>query len=412
MSKVKRIKGFADMFSPESDTFTFMETVARDVFSSFGYKELRTPILERTELFKRSIGDETDVVQKEMYTFDDRKGRSLTMRPEATAGVMRAYIEGNVNATEQISKLFTFGPMFRYERPQKGRMRQFHQINCECLGPVEPHADAEVILMLMIFLDKIGLKELVLEVNSLGCRECRPQYNEALRTFLAGLNKEELCEDCQRRMDTNPLRVLDCKVPGCKALTENAPTIIEHTCATCRDHHAKVLSTLSAANMQYVQNDRLVRGLDYYNRTTFEVISSTIGSQASVAGGGRYDGLIKQLGGADVPGIGFACGMERLALMLGEREVEQPDFYIAILDENGLEDGLMLAQHLRLAGKKGDVSYAAKSMKAQMRQAGKKGARKALILGGDELAAKTIVVKDMESGEQVTIPQSELVDHI
>lgn len=412
MSKVKRIKGFADMFSPESDTFTFMEAVARDVFGSFGYKELRTPIIERTELFKRTIGDETDVVQKEMYTFDDRKGRSLTMRPEATAGVMRAYIEGNVNASEQISKLFTFGPMFRYERPQKGRMRQFHQINCECLGPDEPHADAEVILMLMTFLTKIGLKELVLEVNSLGCRECRPKYNEALRTFLANLNKEELCEDCRRRMDTNPLRVLDCKVPACKALTENAPTIIEHTCGTCRTHHDKVLSTLRAADVSFTQNDRLVRGLDYYNRTTFEVVSNAIGSQSSVAGGGRYDGLIKQLGGADVPGIGFACGMERLALMLGEREVEQPDFYIAILDENGLEDGLMLAQSLRLAGKKGDVSFASKSMKAQMRQAGKKGARKALILGGEELAAKTVVVKDMETGEQVTVSQSDLLEHI
>ncbi|MEZ0576064.1 histidine--tRNA ligase [Halodesulfovibrio aestuarii] len=412
MSKVKRIKGFADMFSPESDTFTFMETVARDVFGRFGYKELRTPVIERTELFKRSIGDETDVVQKEMYTFDDRKGRSLTMRPEATAGVMRAYIEGNVNASEQVSKLFTFGPMFRYERPQKGRMRQFHQINCECLGPDEPHADAEVILMLMTFLTKIGLKELVLEVNSLGCRECRPKYNEALRTFLANLNKEELCEDCRRRMDTNPLRVLDCKVPACKALTENAPTIIEHTCDECRIHHDKVLSTLRAADVPFIQNDRLVRGLDYYNRTTFEVVSNAIGSQSSVAGGGRYDGLIKQLGGADVPGIGFACGMERLALMLGEREVEQPDFYIAVLDENGLEDGLMLAQTLRLAGKKGDVSFASKSMKAQMRQAGKKGVRKALILGGDELAASTVVVKDMETGEQITVSQSELIEHI
>ncbi|MCG8531379.1 MAG: histidine--tRNA ligase [Desulfovibrionales bacterium] len=412
MSKVKRIKGFADMFSPESDTFTFMESVARDVFSSFGYKELRTPIIERTELFKRSIGDETDVVQKEMYTFDDRKGRSLTMRPEATAGVMRAYIEGNVNQSEQISKLFTFGPMFRYERPQKGRMRQFHQINCECLGPDEAHADAEVILMLMTFLTQIGLKELTLEVNTLGCRDCRPKYNEALRSFLANLNKDELCEDCRRRMDTNPLRVLDCKVPACKALTESAPTIIEHACDTCRAHHDKVLSTLTAANVPFVQNDRLVRGLDYYNRTTFEVVSNAIGSQSSVAGGARYDGLIKQLGGADVPGIGFACGMERLALMLGERDVAQPDFYIAVLDEAGLEHGLMLAQTLRLAGKKGDVSFAAKSMKAQMRQAGKKGARKALILGGDELAAKTVVVKDMESGEQVTVAQADILSHM
>jgi histidyl-tRNA synthetase len=412
MSSVQKIKGFADMFSPDSDAFTFMEGIGREVFGSFGYTELRTPILERTELFKRSIGDETDVVQKEMYTFDDRKGRSLTMRPEATAGVMRAYIEANMHAQEQVAKLFTFGPMFRYERPQKGRMRQFHQINCECLGPVEPHADAEVILMLMTFLTRIGLTDLSLEINSLGCRECRPKYNDALKAFFAKLDTSALCEDCRRRMDTNPLRVLDCKVPACKELTKDAPTILEHNCPECADHHAKVLSVLDRAGLKYIQNVRLVRGLDYYNRTTFEVVSGSIGAQASVAGGGRYDGLIKQLGGPDVPGIGFACGMERLALMLGERAAAQPDFYIAVLDDNGLEAALMLAQALREAGKVGELAFAAKSMKAQMRQASRKNARKVLILGGDELATSTVVVKDMASGEQVSVPMAEIVEHI
>ena len=412
MSSVQKIKGFADMFSPDSDAFTFMEGTGREVFGSFGYTELRTPILERTELFKRSIGDETDVVQKEMYTFDDRKGRSLTMRPEATAGVMRAYIEANMHAQEQVAKLFTFGPMFRYERPQKGRMRQFHQINCECLGPVEPHADAEVILMLMTFLTRIGLTDLSLEINSLGCRECRPKYNDALKAFFAKLDTSALCEDCRRRMDTNPLRVLDCKVPACKELTKDAPTILEHNCPECADHHAKVLSVLDRAGLKYIQNVRLVRGLDYYNRTTFEVVSGSIGAQASVAGGGRYDGLIKQLGGPDVPGIGFACGMERLALMLGERAAAQPDFYIAVLDDNGLEVALMLAQALREAGKVGELAFAAKSMKAQMRQASRKNARKVLILGGDELATSTVVVKDMASGEQVSVPMAEIVEHI
>ena len=412
MSSVQKIKGFADMFSPDSDAFTFMEGIGREVFGSFGYTELRTPILERTELFKRSIGDETDVVQKEMYTFDDRKGRSLTMRPEATAGVMRAYIEANMHAQEQVAKLFTFGPMFRYERPQKGRMRQFHQINCECLGPVEPHADAEVILMLMTFLTRIGLTDLSLEINSLGCRECRPKYNDALKAFFAKLDTSALCEDCRRRMDTNPLRVLDCKVPACKELTKDAPTILEHNCPECADHHAKVLSVLDRAGLKYIQNVRLVRGLDYYNRTTFEVVSGSIGAQASVAGGGRYDGLIKQLGGPDVPGIGFACGMERLALMLGERAAAQPDFYIAVLDDNGLEVALMLAQALREAGNVGELAFAAKSMKAQMRQASRKNARKVLILGGDELATSTVVVKDMASGEQVSVPMAEIVEHI
>lgn len=410
MSKTKKIKGFADMFAPESDAFTFMERVGREVFGNFGYMELRTPVLERTELFTRSIGDETDVVQKEMYTFDDRKGRSLTMRPEATAGVMRAYIEGNVHAREQVSKLFTFGPMFRYERPQKGRMRQFHQINCECLGPVEPHADAEVILMLVTFLKRIGLADLSLEINTLGCKECRPQYNAALRDFLAGLNKESLCEDCKRRMETNPLRVLDCKVPACKEQTANAPTIIENVCKACADHHTTVLSALDSANIAYVQNDRLVRGLDYYMRTTFEVVSGSIGSQSSVAGGGRYDGLIKQLGGPDVPGIGFACGMERLALTLGERELAQPDFFIAPLEETAIAPALMLAQALREAGKRGDISFAAKSVKAQMRQAGKKNARKTLLIGGQELADNTVVIKDMESGEQETVHMDAVID--
>ncbi len=412
MSTVQKIKGFADMFSPESDAFTFMESVAREVFGSFGYNELRIPILERTELFKRSIGDETDVVQKEMYTFDDRKGRSLTMRPEATAGVMRAYIEGNVNAQEQVSKLFVFGPMFRYERPQKGRMRQFHQIDCECLGPDEPLADAEVILMLMTFLTRIGLTDLSLEINSLGCRECRPKYNDALKEFFAKLDTSALCEDCRRRMETNPLRVLDCKVPACKELTKDAPTILENNCPACADHHAKVLSVLDRAGLKYVENVRLVRGLDYYNRTTFEVVSGSIGAQSSVAGGGRFDGLIKQLGGPDVAGVGFACGMERLALMLGERTSEQPDFYIAVLDDNALETALMLAQALREAGKKGEISFAAKSMKAQMRQASRKNARKVLIIGGDELAANTVVVKDMAAGEQVTVPMADIAEHV
>ncbi len=406
MSNVKKIKGFADLFSPESDVFTFMENTARDVFSSYGYGELRTPILERTELFCRSIGTETDVVQKEMYTFPDRKNRSLTMRPEATAGVMRAYIEGSLHSQEQVSKLFTFGPMFRYERPQKGRMRQFHQINCECLGPQEPYADAEIILMLLMFLKRIGLSGLELQINSLGCRECRPQYHAALRAFLASLDTAELCEDCRRRMETNPLRVLDCKVPRCKELTADAPVILDHTCDACSEHHSVVLGMLERAGVVYTANPRLVRGLDYYNRTTFEVVCGEIGAQSSVAGGGRYDGLVSQLGGPDVPGIGFACGMERLALALeqkAQREVPRPDFLVAVLEQDGLERGMMLAEALRESGLKGEVSFAARSMKSQMRQAGKRNVRKVLLLGGSEIADGTVTVKDMDTGGQTTI---------
>lgn len=403
MSKITKIKGFADLFPPESDVFTRMESVARQVFGRYGFVELRTPILERTDLFCRSIGTETDVVQKEMYTFPDRKDRSLTMRPEATAGVMRAYIESGRHTQEPVSKLFTSGPMFRYERPQKGRMRQFHQINCEVLGPVEPHADAELVLMLMRFLTELGLTGLSLQINSLGCKECRPLYRKALSDFLASIDNAALCEDCRRRMETNPLRVLDCKVPGCRELTANAPTILEHNCPECRTHFDAVLRILDSRNVPYVLNDRLVRGLDYYNRTTFEVVSDSIGSQGSVAGGGRYDGLISQLGGPDVPGVGFACGMERLALMMPGAEAPRPHFHVAVLDPAAQDAALLLAEDLRAQGLAGSVGFGAASIKSRMRLAGKSGARVCLILGGDELAAGTVVVKDMDSGEQETI---------
>ena len=403
MAGIQRIKGFADLFSPESDAFAFMEGTARRVFSSYGYSELRVPIMEPTELFVRGIGTETDIVQKEMYTFPDRKGRSLTLRPEATAGVMRAYAEAGCNTRESVSKFFTYGPMFRYERPQKGRMRQFHQINCECVGASEPVVDAEVILMLMTFLGELGLTGLSLEINSLGCKECRPEYRRILGEFLAKLNPDDLCEDCRRRMSINPLRVLDCKVSSCKAQVENAPRIAEHNCPDCTRHFTFVREVLDKTELSYVLNHRLVRGLDYYNRTTFEVVSSSIGAQGSVAGGGRYDGLVNALGGPDVPGVGFACGMERLAMMLQIPERTPEDFYIAVLDDAALETAVLVAQQLRFAGKRGQISFAAKSLKSQMRQASKLNVKKCLIIGSNELAAEIVAVKDMATGEQQSV---------
>ena len=408
MADIQRIKGFADLFSPESDAFAFMESAARRIFGAYGYRELRVPIMEPTELFVRGIGTETDVVQKEMYTFPDRKGRSMTLRPEATAGVMRAYAEAGCHTREAISKFFSYGPMFRYERPQKGRMRQFHQLNCECVGASEPSVDAEVILMLMTFLSDIGLTGLSLELNSLGCRDCRPEYHAVLGSFLAGINPDDLCEDCRRRMVANPLRVLDCKVPSCKAQTADAPKIADHNCPECTRHFSFVRRVLDAAKLPYVLNHRLVRGLDYYNRTTFEVVSSTIGAQGSVAGGGRYDGLVKALGGPDVPGVGFACGMERLAMMLSMPQAPAEDFYIAVLDESALETAILLAQNLRLSGKSGQSSFAVKSLKSQMRQASKLGVKKCLILGSDEIAASVVAVKDMSTGEQERVPMSDV----
>lgn len=402
---INAIKGFADIFPPESEIFTHMENMARKVFSQFGYKELRTPLLERTELFSRGIGTETDVVQKEMYTFPDRKGRSLTLRPEATAGVLRAFIESGRH--EAVNKFFTIGPMFRYERPQKGRMRQFHQINCECLGPSEPYADAELIVMAMRFLQELGLQNLSLELNSLGCPICRPAYREVLSQWLNSLDPEVFCEDCRRRISTNPLRVLDCKVPSCKEHTEQAPKILDHLCPECAEHFAVVRRLLERENIPYTINHRLVRGLDYYTRTTFEVSSSNIGSQTAVAGGGRYDGLLSQLGGNDMPGLGFACGMERLALLLPRNEeifVARPDFIIAVLDNAARDVAFALAQELRNAGLCGEMTFAARSVKSAMRQAGKSQARRAFLLGENELAQNTVVIKNMDDGEQITVP--------
>lgn len=409
MAKIQKIKGVADLFPEDSARYAFMEKTARDVFTSYGFGELRTPILEKTELFCRSIGEETDVVQKEMYTFPDRKGRSLTMRPEATAGVVRAYVENKIYQPGKVSKFFTFGPMFRYERPQAGRMRQFHQINAEVFGASEPQADAEVLLMLSGFLKGIGLEKLSFELNSLGCPECRPQYNQALKDFFNSLDKSELCDDCQRRVDTNPLRVLDCKVKKCKELTKDAPSIPDHLCAECRDHFDVVISLIDDAGLEYSLNPRLVRGLDYYQRTTFEVTSGDIGAQTAVAGGGRYDGLVENLGGPKkVPGIGFACGMERLAMLLDGEYEPSTDFYVALVDERSAKDSLIFAEKLRRSGLKGEVGFTAKSMKAQLRYANKVGAQKCFIFGADEYENGTVTIKDMtEGGEQVTVSRTE-----
>ena len=419
MSEITAIKGFADLFSPESDAFTRMERVARDIFFRYGYEELRTPLLERTELFCRGIGTETDVVQKEMYTFPDRKDRSLTLRPEATAGVMRAFIEsGRQKSQDAVARFFTTGPMFRYERPQKGRMRQFHQINCECLGPTEPEADAEMLLMVMRFLEALGISDLTLQLNGLGCPVCRPAYRETLRLWLRSLDPTGLCEDCRRRLETNPLRVLDCKVPTCRQHTADAPQILDHNCPDCAAHFAAVRAMLDAEDLPYVINPRLVRGLDYYTRTTFEVVTDRIGAQGTVAGGGRYDGLVAQLGGLDVPGLGFACGMERLAMLLPPADAPRPDFYLAVM---GVPDedlarakalAFSLTQALRDAGLGGEMSFSARSAKSALRQAGRLRARKALLIGPDELASREVTIKDLDSGEQQRAPLAQAVNAV
>ncbi|MDR2694773.1 MAG: histidine--tRNA ligase [Deltaproteobacteria bacterium] len=412
MSTVSGIKGFADLFPPESSRFTALEEAAHRVFRRYGYAELRTPVLEHTELFRRSIGAETDVVQKEMYSFPDRKQRSLTLRPEATAGVVRAYIASGLHSRESVSKLFSYGPMFRYERPQKGRMRQFHQLNCECLGAHAPQTDAEVISMLMALLREIGIADAALQLNSLGCSACRPAYRTALTAYLRSLDALAFCEDCRRRLETNPLRVLDCKIAGCRAHTEGAPRIMEHACPPCRAHFDCVLELLAALRVPFTLDHRLVRGLDYYMRTTFEAVSGSIGAQSSLAGGGRYDGLIKLLGGPDLPGIGFACGMERLALLMPAQEAQRPDFFVVCVAQEAHNAAFLLAAGLRAQGFVGDMAHTGGSFKSQMRQADKSGARFCCVLGPDELAAGAVMLKNMDTGEQRSLPQADAIARI
>ena len=396
---ISRINGFADLFEPDAAQFEFMEATARRLFVRYGFREIRVPIMEYTDLFARGIGTETDVVQKEMYTFPDAHGKLQSLRPEATAGVMRAYINASLHAKESISKLFTYGPMFRCERPQKGRMRQFHQIDCEVVGTPAPTADAELICLVLDYMQELGIGGLSLHLNSLGCPNCRPAYRKALIDHLTSY-KDSLCEDCQRRLQTNPLRVLDCKRDHDSEALQTAPVIADYMCADCREHYQTVTSLLQDSGIAYVQDNCLVRGLDYYCRTTFEVRSDAIGAQTAVAGGGRYDGLISNLGGPNLPGIGFACGMERLALLMGQRESARKDFYIVCLDNDCLATGFKIAGELRHAGLAGEMGYAVQGMKSSMRQAGKSGAKWTIILGSDEMARQVAAVKDMDQGSQ------------
>ncbi len=408
MNKINKIKGFFDLFPPESTAYVFMEETAREVFSRYAYTEVRIPILEHTELFARSIGKETDVVQKEMYTFEDRKGRSLTLRPEATAGVIRAYIESPEAGSGGVNRFFTTGPMFRYERPQKGRTRQFHQLNVELLGEHSAFADGEILLMLWSYLQKLGLKELNMQLNSLGCTSCRPDFDAKLKNFLAMSEQENLCVDCQRRARSNPMRVLDCKVKGCAAVASSAPRILDSLCRNCRDHFDTVLAVLDMTDIRYELNPYLVRGLDYYQRTTFEVISTDIGAQSAVAGGGRYDGLIRDLGGPDIPGIGFACGMERLALLLRSIQERPLDFYLAVLHEEAMDTAMFMAQRLRDKGFEGEMGFQIKSLKSQLRLANRKKVKTCLLLGRDELEKGQIQVKDMSTGVQRAVSQDDV----
>jgi histidyl-tRNA synthetase len=397
---ITAVKGFNDILPDETGRWQYIEQTARRVFELNGFGEIRVPVLEKTELFCRSIGDATDIVEKEMYTFTDKGENSVTLRPEGTAGVMRAFIEHKLYAQDPIAKLYYLGPMFRYERPQKGRYRQFHQIGAEITGVNDPLADAQVLNMLTTFFREIGLAEPTLQINSLGCPECRPAYRASLRSFLEE-RMGHLCDDCRRRFTTNPLRTLDCKVPGCVEATAGAPSVLEHLCSGCDDHFATVRRYLELSSTPYSINSRMVRGLDYYTRTTFEMVTGLLGSQSAVAAGGRYDGLISQLGGPAIPGIGFALGLERVALLLGNKEFAAlPDLFIATMGESERDVAFRLMDGLLKSGVRVEMDYEGKSLKSQMRRADKLKARYSVVIGENEVISGHASFKRMADGVQ------------
>jgi histidyl-tRNA synthetase len=408
------IKGFNDILPGEVEKWQHIEATARRVFDLYGLSEIRIPILEKTELFSRSIGDATDIVEKEMYSFEDKGGNKVTMRPEGTASVMRAYIEHKMHALDPVARLYYMGPMFRYERPQKGRYRQFHQIGAEITGVTAPTVDAQVLTMLTHFFQELGLTEPTLQINSLGCPECRPLYRDALKSFLLE-RIELLCEDCNRRYETNPLRALDCKSAGCQEATKGAPSMLQYLCDGCTDHFDKTKSYLDLVGTPYAINERMVRGLDYYTRTTFEMVTTMLGSQSAVAAGGRYDGLIHELGGPQIPGIGFAMGVERVALLLAEKEfARRPDLFIAAIGEKAHTEAFRLMTALQGKGAAVEFDYEGKSLKSQMRRADKFNSRFTLIIGEDELAKGSAPLKDMDGGTQsdVALDAAQIFDAV
>ena len=413
--EIRAVRGVKDILPGDVEKWQFVERTAHQVFEQYGYAEIKVPIFEQTSLFARSIGETTDIVEKEMYSFEDQGGEKLTLRPEATAGICRAYVEHHLFQQPGVVKLYCIGPMFRYERPQAGRFRQFYQIDVEAIGEGSPVVDAEVLTMLMAFLQRLGLQKLRLQLNSLGDAACRPRYREALqayiRTYLDGL-----CAECQRRYERNPLRVLDCKKEGCRAVMEGAPRTGEFLCQDCRTHFDTVTDLLQSVGIGYVLDPRLVRGLDYYTRTTFEVSAEGLGAQNSVTGGGRYDGLIQEIGGPPTPGIGFAIGFERLVTVLEHNGLApagpHPDVFVAPLGAPALREAYGLVERLRRAGLRAEMGYDDRSLKSQLRRANKLGVVFTLMLGERELATGKVALKEMHGGGQEEVSLDEVVAYL
>lgn len=409
-------RGTKDILPDSVGDWNYVEGEIRELCRRFGYSEIRTPIFEHTELFQRGIGEGTDVVDKEMYTFTDRGDRSITLRPENTASAVRAYLQNKLYAESNLVKLFYIGSMFRYDRPQAGRMREFHQFGVEALGEANPAVDAEVILLAMSLLEGLGLKDLELSINSVGCPKCRSKYRTMLQDFFRD-KLDDLCEDCRSRFDRSPLRILDCKKDSDKPYMADAPKITDCLCDECSDHFAKLKEHLANAGISFQHDPRLVRGLDYYTKTAFEIKYPPLGAQSAVAGGGRYDGLIEEMGGSPTPAVGFATGLERLLLALESQNLlpeknRSVDAYVVALGEAAQSEGFKLLNNLRKAGLSAAMDFAGRSMKAQMKQANKLGARYALILGEDEISEGVVMLRSMSDSQQEKVALAEVIGKI
>ncbi len=399
----KAPRGTNDITGDEVFKWQYVESKVRDICHRFGFKEIRTPTFEHTELFLRGVGDTTDVVEKQMYTFTDKGDRSITLRPEVTASSARAFLERNLYANPMPEKLYYIAPCFRYEKPQAGRLREFHQFGVEVFGSVEPSVDAEIISLATLFLKELGLKNLELNINSIGCPECRKEYNKKLKEYFNS-HFDTLCDTCKSRLERNPLRILDCKSPVCSSLAEDAPKLIDNICQSCSDHFEKVKKYLDGMGISYKINPNIVRGLDYYTKTVFEIVSTDIGAQGTVCGGGRYDGLISELGGGDISGIGFGLGLERLLLTMENQgvtfpEIKRTKLYVASIGEAADTFAESLVFSLRAKGIATEKDRMGKSLKAQMKYADKIGAEYTVVLGDDEINSKNIKLKNMATGE-------------
>ncbi|MGO1527815.1 MAG: histidine--tRNA ligase [Senegalia sp. (in: firmicutes)] len=409
-------RGTKDVLPNESYKWQYLEKVFREVCNNFGYKELRTPTFEHTELFERGVGETTDVVQKEMYTFLDKGDRSITLKAEGTAPAARSYIENKLYADPQPIKTFYITPIFRYERPQKGRLREHHQFGVEVYGSESPSIDAEVMSILDNLYKKLGVKGIELQINSIGCSKCRPNYDQALKEFL-NEKLDDLCETCNSRFDTNPMRILDCKNDNCQKQLEDAPTMLDYLCDECNQHFDMVKAYLDNLEIEYIVNPRIVRGLDYYTKTAFEFISSEIGAKSTVCGGGRYDGLVEQIGGPHTPAIGFGMGIERLLLTLENNNIELPkdddlDIFIVTMDEKSKALAMKIIKDLREINISSDLDHLDRSVKAQFKYSNKLNSTYTIVIGNDEIENKSVKIKNMKTSEQEEISLENIVENI